>query len=69
MNKQGLGCYMFVSDCNWIKKAWKQETRKESDSIKNEKILTMQAKGKAIQFEGEEVKLEGKIPEKEFKPT
>ena len=30
-----VGCYMFVSHNRWIKEAWKQETRKESYSVKN----------------------------------
>ena len=46
-----VGCYIFVSDNRWIKVAWKQETRKESNSIKDEIILTMQTKGKTAQFE------------------
>ena len=37
-----VGCYMFVSDNRWIKKAWKQETRKESISVKDEIMLTVQ---------------------------
>ena len=52
----------------WIKEAWKQEVRKECNSIKDEIILTMQTKGKTIQFEGEDMKLEGKILDREFKP-
>ena len=50
---------MFVSDNRWIKEVWKQETRKERNSIKNEIMLTMQTKGKTVQFEGEDMKLEG----------
>ena len=46
-----VGCYIFVSDNRWIKVAWKQETRKESNSIKDEITLTMQTKGKTAQFE------------------
>ena len=45
-----VGCYMFVSDNRWIKEAWKQETRKECNSIKDEIILTIQTKGKTVQF-------------------
>ena len=60
-------CYMFVSDNKWIKDAWKQETRKECNSIKDEIIWAMQTKGKTIQFE-EDMKLEGKILDREFKP-
>ena len=56
-----VGCYMFVSDNRWIKEAWKQETRKACNSIKNEIILTMQTKGKTVQFEGEDMKLDGNI--------
>ena len=63
-----VGCYMFVSDNRWIKEAWKQETRKECNSIKNEIILTIQTKGKTVQFEGEDMKLEGKMFDREFKP-
>ena len=59
---------MFVSD-GWIKKAWKQETRKESNWVKDEIIFTMQTKDKTAQFEGEDMRLEGKILDKEFKPT
>ena len=63
-----VGCYIFVSDNRWIKEAWKQEIRKECNSIKDEIILTMQTKGKTVQFGGEDMKLEGKILEREFKP-
>ena len=59
---------MFVSDNRWIKEAWKQETRKEYSSVKYETILTMQTQGKIVQFEGEDIKLEGKILDREFKP-
>ena len=45
-----VGCYVFVSDNRWIKEAWKQETRKECNSIKDEIILTIQTKGKTVQF-------------------
>ena len=51
---------MFVSD-RWIKEAWKQKAGKEGNSVKDEIILTMQRKGKTVQFEGENMKLEGKI--------
>ena len=63
-----IRCCMFVSDNRWIKKAWKQETRKECNSIKDEIILTMQTKGKTAQFEGEDMTLEVKILDREFKP-
>ena len=49
-------CYMFVSDNRWIKEAWKQETRKDCNSVKDEMLLTMQTKGKTVQFEGEDMK-------------
>ena len=62
-----VGCYIFVSDNRWIKEAWKQKIRKECNSIKDEIILTMQTKGKTVQFEGEDMKLEGKILDREFK--
>ena len=39
---------MFVSHNRWIKEAWKQETTKECNSVKDEIILTMQAKGKGV---------------------
>ena len=32
-------------------------------------ILTMQRKGKTVQFEGENMKLERKILDRKFKPT
>ena len=63
-----VGCYMFVSDTRWIKEAWDQEARKECISIKDEVILTMQRKGKTVQFEGEDMKLEGKTLDRGFKP-
>ena len=52
----------------WIKEAWKQETRKECNSVKDEIILTMQTKGKTVQFEEEDMKLEEKILDRGFKP-
>ena len=63
-----VGCYIFVSNNRWIKEAWKQEARKISNAIKDEIILTMQTKGKTMQFEGEDIKLEEKILDREFKP-
>ena len=63
-----VGCYMLVPDNRWIKEAWKQESRKEFSSIKDEIILTMQTKVKTVQLEGEDTKLEGKILDREFKP-
>ena len=63
-----LGCHIFVSDNRWIKEVWKQEARKGCNSIKDKIILTMQTKCKRIQSEGEDVKLKGKILEREFKP-
>ena len=63
-----VGSYIFVSNNRWIKEAWKQEARKISNAIKDEIILTMQTKGKTIQFEGEDIKLEEKILDREFKP-
>ena len=63
-----IGCYVFVSDKRWIKEAWKEETRKECNPIKDEIIMTMQTKGKTVQFGGEDMKLKGKILDREFKP-
>ena len=60
------GCY--VSDNRWIKEAWKKKIRKWCKSIRDGVILTMQTKGKVVQFEGEDMKLEGKILGREFKP-
>ena len=63
-----LGCHMFVLDNRWIKEAWKQEARKGCNSIKDKIILTMQAKSKTVQSEGEDMELEEKILDREFKP-
>ena len=52
---------MLVSDNRWIREASKQEARKECNSIKDEIVLTMQTKGKTVQFEREDMKLEGKL--------
>ena len=49
-----VGCYMFVSDNRWIKEAWKKETRKECNLIKDEIILAIKTKGKTVQFDGDE---------------
>ena len=54
-------CYMFVSNNSWITEAYKQEAGKKCHSIKDGIILAMQTKGKTIQFEGEEMKIEEKI--------
>ena len=43
-----VGCYILVSDNRWINEAWKQESRKENISIKDEMILTVQTKGKTV---------------------
>ena len=42
--------YMFMSDSRWIKEAWKQEARKESNSVKDEIILMTQQKVKTGQL-------------------
>ena len=36
------GCYEFVSNNRGIRQAWKQETRKEYNSVKDEILLTLQ---------------------------
>ena len=41
---------MFVSDSRWIKEVWKQETRKEGNSVKDEIILMIQQKVKTGQL-------------------
>ena len=51
-----VGCCMFASDDRWVKEAWKQEIRKESNSIKDEITLEIQTKGKT---EEEDMKIEG----------
>ena len=58
MKKRG---YMLgaICLCLWNKRSL--DTKKESDSIKSKMILTEQTKGKAVQSEGEGMKLEGKI--------
>ena len=45
------------------------ETKNESNSKKDEIILAVQTKDKAVQFKGEDLKLEVKILDKKFKPT
>ena len=45
------------------------KTKNESNSIRDEIILAMQTKDKTVQFKGEDLKLEGKILDKKFKPT
>ena len=46
--------YMFVSDSRWIKEVWKQETRKEGNSVKDEIILMIQQKVKTGQLNQKE---------------
>ena len=45
-----------------------KKQKKECNAIKDEIILTMQIKGKREQFEGEDMKLEGKVLYRESKP-
>ena len=54
-----VACYMVTSENIWIKAAWRSETRKESNSVKDEAIGTIKAVGKTLDFEGESVILEG----------
>ena len=56
---------MFVLADSWIKEAWKQETRKQCSSIKDEIKLTMQTEGKTVHFEGKDMNLEVKILDRE----
>ena len=58
---------MSMSDNRWIKAAWKRETMKENNSIKDEAIMTMQSKGKTMEFEGESIILQGNILDKAWK--
>ena len=44
-----------------------RETMKENNSIKDEAIMTMQSKGKTVEFEGESIMLEGNILNKAWK--
>ena len=41
-----VACYMVMSENIWIKAAWRRETMKESNSIKDEAIGAMKAVGK-----------------------
>ena len=51
------------------RKLGNEKKRKTTNSIKNKIILIMQIKDKTVQFEGEDMKLEGKKLEKELKLT
>ena len=55
-----VACYMVTSENMWIKAAWRSETVKESNSIKDEAIGTIKAVRKILDFEGELVILIGK---------
>lgn len=52
-----------------IKLGNKKKERLESNSTNHEIILLILGKCKILQFEGEDMKLEGKILDQEFKPT
>ena len=54
-----VACYMVTSENLWIKAAWRSETMKECNPIKDEAIGTLKAVGKTLDFEGESVIIEG----------
>ena len=58
---------MSMSDNRWVKAAWKRATMKENNSIKDEAIMKMQSKGKTVEFEGENIILQGNILDKAWK--
>ena len=64
-----VACYMVTSENIWIKAAWRSETMKESNSIKDEAIGTIKAVGKTLDFEGESVILEGEKINGDWKQT
>ena len=46
-----VACYMVKSSITWIKAAWKRELIKETNSIKEEAIMSMHAVGAVLNFE------------------
>ena len=62
MKKQGYvwGVIFLCQIRGGSRKLGNKKQKKKSDSIKDEVILTMQTKGKALQFEGEDTKLKRK---------
>ena len=59
-----VACYVSMSDKRWIKVAWKRETMKENNPVKDEAIMTMQSKGKIVEFDEKSMILEGTIDKK-----
>ena len=69
--KQGY-MYGVIRVCQIIGGSRKLENKKQEKRVtlfKDKVILIMQTKGKIVQFEREDMKIDGKTLEKEFKPT
>ena len=55
-----VACYMAYSENKWIMAAWKREIGKEGNSVAEEAVNVMGEIGTNIQFEGGEIKMDGK---------
>ena len=56
-----VACYMACSENRWISAAWKREMLKEENSIIQEAIQTMTEVGVEIEFEGDNICIDGEL--------
>ena len=58
-----VACYMACLQNKWIKAAWRRENTKEENSIVEEAIKTMEDVEVEIQFEEDNIVIDGKLIE------
>ena len=64
-----VACYMVKSSNKWIKAAWKRELIKETNSIRDEAITSIDAVGTMLDFKEDCILLDGEKIEKDWKLT
>ena len=64
-----VACYMCKSNNKWIQVAWQRETVKENNTLIDEAVKAMMEIDKTLAFVENNVRLEGEVPEIEWKPT
>ena len=62
-------CYMACLQNKWIKAAWRRENTKEENSIVEEATKTMEDVEVEIQFEEDNIQIDGELIEEGWKPA
>ena len=67
--KLRVACYMACSKSKWISAAWRRENTREENSIVEEAMKTMDNVGVKIQFEGDNIWIDGELINGGWKPA